>query len=375
MIPFNKPFVTGHEEKYIQESLSNHQISGDGDFTKKTQKLLEDQLSAKKALLTTSCTHALEICAILLDLKEGEEVIVPSYTFTSSALAFVMHGAKITFADIRPDTLNIDENKIENLITEKTRAIVVVHYAGVGCEMDRIMDIANRHNLVVIEDNAHGLFGKYKNKYLGTIGHLATQSFHETKNFTCGEGGALLINDEKYIERAEIIREKGTDRSKFFRGQVDKYTWVDKGSSYVMSDILAAMLLAQLEQAEKIQQRRKTIWYRYYEKLNDWANKNEIGLPFIPDYCEQAYHMFYMLLPSLEKRTRFIKHLKNENIMAVFHYIPLHSSPMGIKCSANKSNCPVTADISERLVRLPFHTGITKDELLLVIEKILAFRL
>ena len=374
MIAFNIPYITEHETKNALKSLGSIHISGDGPYARNCQSIIEEQLDSGQVLLTTSCTHALEMAAILLNLRPGDEVIVPSYTFASTALAFVMHGAKICFADIRPDTMNIDESKLEALITPKTRAIVVVHYAGVGCEMDPIMQIANRHNLVVIEDNAHGLYGKYKGKYLGSIGHMATQSFHETKNFTCGEGGALIINDEKFVARAEIIREKGTNRSKFFQGLVDKYTWVDKGSSYVLSDILAAVLYAQLQRANEIQQRRKNLWNTYNESLSSWGISNNVTLPTVPDYCKQAYHMFYMLLPSLENRIKFIEYLKNENIMAVFHYIPLHSSPMGIKCSANKCNCSVTTDISERLVRLPFYTGMTTEESLFVIGKVLAFQ-
>ncbi len=348
-------------------------ISGDGPFGKKAQTQLEEQLGVEKALLTTSCTHALEMAAILLNLQPGDEVIVPSYTFVSTVLAFVMHGAKPVFADIRPDTLNIDETKLEPLITHRTRAIVIVHYAGVGCEMDTIINIAKQHNLMVIEDNAHGLYGKYKGKYLGTFGTLATQSFHETKNITCGEGGALLINEPSYIERAEIIREKGTNRSRFFLGEVDKYTWVDKGSSYVLSDILAAFLHAQLNEADKIQIKRKTIWNYYYEHLKDWAIANDVRLPIIPEHCEQPYHMFYLLMPSLKTRTKFIKHMKENEILAVFHYLPLHKSDMGRKLGGEKYNCPVTEDVSDRLVRLPFFNDMTEKELNTVTKVIYKF--
>jgi len=370
MIPFNRPYCVGIEAELIATAFANRSISGDGPFGKKAQTQLEKQLGVKKVLLTTSCTHALEMAAILLDLQPGDEVIVPSYTFVSTALAFVMHGAKPVFADIRSDTLNIDETKLEPLITHRTRAIVVLHYAGVGCEMDTIIDIAKRHRLIVIEDNAHGLYGKYKGKYLGSFGTFATQSFHETKNITCGEGGALLINEPSYIERAEIIREKGTNRSRFFRGEIDKYTWVDKGSSYVLSDILAAFLHAQLNEADKIQIKRKTIWNYYYEHLKDWAIANDVRLPIIPEHCEQAYHMFYLLMPSLETRTHFIKYLKENEIVAVFHYLPLHKSDMGYKLGGEQSYCPVTENVSDRLVRLPFFNEMSEEELTTIVTKI-----
>jgi len=370
MIPFNRPYCVGTETELIATAFTNKSISGDGPFGKKAQVQLEQQLGVKKVLLTTSCTHALEMAAILLNLQAGDEIIVPSYTFVSTALAFVMHGAKIVFADIRPDTLNIDESKLESLITARTRAIVIVHYAGVSCEMDSIMETIKRHNLILIEDNAHGLYGKYKGKHLGTFGTFATQSFHETKNITCGEGGALLINDSSYNERAEIIREKGTNRSRFFRGEVDKYTWVDKGSSYVLSDILAAFLYAQLNEADKIQTKRKTIWQFYHKHLKDWANANNVRLPVIPKHCEQAYHMFYLLMPSLQARTNFINHLKENKIGAVFHYLPLHKSDMGHKLGAEQYHCPVTENISDRLVRLPFFNDMTEEELGIVVTTI-----
>jgi dTDP-4-amino-4,6-dideoxygalactose transaminase len=370
MIPFNRPCWVGNEAELIAEAFAGKSIAGDGPFGKKTQTLLEKQLGVKKVLLTTSCSHALEMAAILLNLQPGDEVIVPSYGFVTTALAFFMHGAKPVFADIRPDTLNIDETKLAPLINNRTRAIVLIHYAGVGCEMDTIMEMAERHNLVIIEDNAHGLYGKYKGKYLGTFGALATQSFHETKNITCGEGGALLINDPSYIERAEIIREKGTNRSRFFRGEVDKYTWIDKGSSYVMSDILAAFLYAQMTQKDEIQSKRKMIWKHYYQSLKDWATKNDVRLPTVPTYCESAYHAFYLLMPSLEIRTHFINYLKENGINAVFHYLPLHKSDMGRKLGGEQSHCPVTEDMSDRLVRLPFFNDISKEELTAVTEAI-----
>jgi dTDP-4-amino-4,6-dideoxygalactose transaminase len=368
-IPFNRCSSTGKELDYICTAIKNGHISGNGPFTKKVENQLKQQLTgSKKILLTTSCTHALEMAAILLDIQSGDEVIVPSYTFVSTALAFVMHGAKLIFADIRPDTLNIDETKIESLITTRTRAIIVVHYAGVGCEMDNIMNIANRHKLIVIEDNAHGLYGKYKGKYLGTIGTLATQSFHETKNISCGEGGALIINNSNYINRAEIIREKGTNRSQFLNGQVDKYTWVDKGSSYVISDMLAAFLYAQINKKEEIQQRRRTIWEYYSKHLKKWALKNNISLPVVPEHCEQAYHMFYLIMPSQTDRNKFINYLKSNNIMAVFHYQPLDQSEMGKKFSNRQFDCSITTEISTKLVRLPFFNDITKEELETIIQ-------
>jgi len=319
-------------------------------------------------LVTTSCTHALEMAALLLDLCEGDEVIVPAFTFVSTANAFVLRGAKPIFCDIRPDTLNLDETKLEALITPRTRAIVPVHYAGVGCEMDAIMEIANRHGIAVIEDNAHGLFGKYKGRWLGTFGQMATQSFHETKNITCGEGGALLVNDSIFEERAEIIREKGTNRASFFRGQVDKYSWVDIGSSYVMSDVLAAFLYGQLEQWQAVQAKRKAIWERYDEALGEWSEARGIRRPVIPEHCEQAYHMYYLLMPSLEARANFIARLKEKGVTAVFHYLPLHLSSLaesrglGAWSKERKAACPVAEDVSDRLVRLPFYTSLAQDD-------------
>jgi dTDP-4-amino-4,6-dideoxygalactose transaminase len=357
-IPFNKPALVGKELEYIQQAIKNWHISGDGTFTHKCNLFLEKELGVKKSLLTTSCTHALEMSAILLDIKPGDEVIVPSFTFVSTINAFVLRGAKPVFIDIHPDTLNMDENQLEGLITEKTKAIIPVHYAGVSCEMDIIMNIANKYDISVIEDNAHGLFGKYKDRYLGTFGTFATQSFHETKNFFCGEGGALLINDEHYIERAEIIREKGTNRSKFFRGDVDKYSWVDIGSSYLPSDMLAAFLYAQLEKRELIQVKRKKIWENYYKNLENWTHENGIRLPVVPEHCEQSYHMFYLIMPTPEKRTAFIQHLQKRWINAVFHYLPLHLSEMGKNYGGKIRDCPVTENLSNRLVRLPFYNSL-----------------
>ncbi len=358
----------------MAQAMQRNHLAGDGIFTKQSHAILEKELGVHKVLLTTSCTHALEMTALLLDLREGDEVIFPSFTFVSTLNAYVLRGVTPVFADIRPDTLNLDEAKLEVLITPHTKAIVVVHYAGVACEMDTIMDIANRHSLPVIEDNAHGLFGKYKGRWLGTIGCMATQSFHETKNFTCGEGGALLINDPKYAERAEIIREKGTNRARFFRGQVDKYSWVDVGSSYLPSDMLAAYLFAQLEVRDDIQAKRKAVWERYDEQLSAWAQTNGVRTPVVPDVCEQAYHMYYLLMPSLAARTAFIAHLKSHGINSVFHYLPLHLSDMGKKFGGQTGDCPVTEDLSDRLVRLPFFNALTDAEQGKVVSAILDFR-
>ena len=372
-IDFNCPVPVGRELEYIAQALESGHISGDGPFTKKCHTLLEQELGVPKVLLTTSCTHALDMMAILLNIREGDEVLIPDFTFVSTVNAFVLRGAKPVFLDIRPDTLNLDESRLEAAITPRTRVIVAVHYAGVGCEMDSIMEIANRHNIVVVEDNAHGLFGKYKGKYLGTFGTLAAQSFHETKNFSSGEGGALLVNNPELIERAEIVREKGTNRSRFFRGQVDKYTWVDIGSSYLPSDILAAYLYAQLEQREKIQTHRRDLWDTYAMSLKDWAAGHEVQLPAVPGYCEQAYHMFYMLMPDLDLRQKLIAHLRQRGIYSVFHYLPLHLSDMGRSFGGGEAACPVTERVSDQLIRLPFHNVLTGAEQEQVIEAILEF--
>ena len=372
-IPFNKPSFAGNEQAYIAQAIANGHISGDGPFTRQCHRYFEAALGVPKALLTTSCTHALEMAALILDIQPGDEVIIPAFTFVSTVNAFVLRGAKPVFADIRPDTLNLDETRLEALITPRTRAIVPVHYAGVGCEMDAIMGLAERHGIAVVEDNAHGLFAKYKGRWLGTFGALATQSFHETKNFQCGEGGALLINDSQVIERAEIIREKGTNRSRFFRGQVDKYTWVDIGSSYLPSDVLAAFLYAQLEAREAIQGARERIWTTYCHALSDWAVEFGVTLPTVPPHCEQSYHMFYLLLPSLALRTALIEHLKARGILAVFHYLPLHLSEMGQRFGGQPGECPVTEDVSDRLLRLPFYNSLSEGEQAQVIEALLAF--
>lgn len=370
-IPFNRPAPVGREADYLAEALASDHYSGDGPFTTHCQELLERELGVPKALLTTSCTHALEMCALLLDLDPGDEVIVPSFAFVTTVNAFVLHGARPVFVDVRPDTLNLDESQLEAAVTPRTRAIVVLHYAGIGCEMDPILEIARRHGLSVVEDNAHGLFGSYRGRALGTFGDLAALSFHETKNFTCGEGGALLINDPALIPRAEILREKGTDRSRFFRGEVDKYTWVDVGSSYLPSDLLAAVLLAQLEERERIQSRRREIWETYREELGAWAEGRGVGLPEVPAHCDPAYHMFYLLLPSIEERTALIDHLKAKGILSVFHYLPLHLSRMGRRYGARPGDCPVTEGVADRLLRLPFYNSMTAAEQAEVIRSVL----
>lgn len=335
--------------------------------------MLERILGAHKVLLTTSCTDALEMSALLSGVGPADEVIAPAFTFVSTINAFVLRGARPIFADIRPDTLNLDEERIESLITKRTRVVLPVHYAGIGCEMGRILEIASRHDLMVIEDNAHGLFGSYRGRPLGTFGAMSALSFHETKNVTCGEGGALVINDPAYVERAEIVRSKGTDRGRFSRGEVDKYTWVDIGSSYLPSDLLAAFLYAQLEARDTIQRRRAAIWERYREALGPWASRLGARLPVVPAHCEQAFHMFYVLLPTPGQRDALITHLKHREILAVFHYQPLHLSAMGRRYGGTAGSCPVTEDISERLVRLPFYTGMTDMELDTVIEAVLDF--
>ena len=374
-IPFNRPCIAGNEYRYIAQAIANGHASGDGPFTRKCHEILEQELGVPKVLLTTSCTHALEMAALLLDCRKGDEIIVPSFTFVSTANAFALRGARIVFADIRPDTLNLDESQLESLITPRTKAIVPVHYAGVPCEMDTICAIAQRHGVRVIEDNAHGLFARYKGKPTGTFGCLGTQSFHETKNITCGEGGALVVNDLGLVERALIIREKGTNRNQFLRGQVDKYTWVDVGSSYLPSDLLAAFLLAQLEARDEIQKKRRRVWDFYREHLQNWAEENSAKLPFIPTDCEQAYHMFYVVLPSPEYRDALISHLKAQGILSVFHYVPLHLSNMGRKFEAQTRDCPVTQDLSARLLRLPFYNNLTEDEQTRIVSAVTSFEM
>ena len=353
-IPFNRPFIVGKELYNIAQAVMQGQLAGDGRFTKECQQWFEDQYGTKKALLTHSCTAALEMAALLLDIKPGDEVIMPSFTFVSTANAFVLRGGIPVWCDIESNTLNIDVERIEGLITSRTKAVVPVHYAGVGCDMDRIMALAERHDLYVVEDAAQAVNSKYQGQNLGAIGHLGAYSFHETKNFIAGEGGALLINDDRFLERAEIVREKGTDRSKFFRGEVDKYTWVDVGSSFLPSELVAAFLLAQLDEVDLITRKRKLIWNAYYEELLSLQENGCIRLPAVPDTCEHNGHIFYLIAQCEDDRNRLIAYLKQEHsIHSVFHYIPLHSSPMGKTCGALRSDLPVTVDMSSRIVRLP----------------------
>lgn len=373
MICFNVPPFTGKEMDYIKIAVENQKICGDGEFTKKCNAWLEEKTKSKKALLTTSCTHATELAALLADIQEGDEVIMPSYTFVSTADAFVLRGAKAVFVDIRPDTMNIDENLIEAAVTDKTKAIVPVHYAGVACEMDKIMEIAERHKLFVIEDAAQGIMSTYKGKALGAIGDFGCYSFHETKNYSMGEGGALLIQDEKYIEDAEIIREKGTNRSKFFRGQIDKYTWVNFGSSYLPSDMNAAYLWAQLEMAEKINAARLAVWKQYYEELMPLQDKGILKLPVIPEGCVHNAHMFYIKAKDLAERTGLLSFLKEQGILSVFHYIPLHTSPAGIKFGRFHGEDRYTTKESERLARLPMYYGLTETQVSYICSKIKEF--
>lgn len=374
VIPFNRPTLLGSELANIADAIRRGHAAGDGHYTKLCHELLENELDVPKVLLTTSCTHALEISALLLGLGPGDEVIIPSFTFVSTANAYVLRGATPVFLDVRPDTLNLDERLLENAITPRAKAVVLVHYAGVACAMDEIVEIAERRGLAIIEDNAHGLFGKYKGQWLGTFGALAAQSFHETKNVSCGEGGALLINDPALVEAAEIIREKGTNRSRFFRGEVDKYSWVGLGSSYLPSDLLAAFLYAQLCDWERIQTVRRDVWTRYFEELHSWAAANDVGLPSVPRECEQSYHMFYVLLPTADQREAFIDHLRSRGIMSVFHYVPLHLSEMGQQYGGRPGDCPVTEDVSDRLVRLPFFNDLTSSDQERVIGTILEFQ-
>lgn len=374
-IPFNRLDIHGKELDYIRQAIQSGHVSGDGIFSKRCSDILEKEIGVKKVLLTTSCTHALEMAAILLDISPGDEVIVPSFTFVSTVNAFVLRGAKPIFIDIRADTLNMDEKQLEGLITEKTKAIIPVHYAGVGCEMDVILGTAEKYGIPIVEDNAHGLFGKYNGQYLGTFGALSTLSFHETKNLSCGEGGALLINDTRYVLRAEIIREKGTNRNEFFRGQVDKYTWVDIGSSYLLSDILSAFMYGQLEKREEIQSKRKRIWNCYYEDLYAWAEEKNVGLPIVPENCDQAYHMFYLLMPSLKQRQTLISYLESQNILSVFHYVPLHLSDMGRRYGFEKGDFPNTEMQSDLILRLPFYTNLSEEDQGTVVSAVKRFNI
>ncbi len=373
MISFNIPPYTGKELDYIKKAIEANKICGDGQFTSKCNTWIEDNTGTNKALLTTSCTHALEMAAILADIKPGDEVIMPSYTFVSTADAFVLRGAKIIFVDIRPDTMNIDEKLIESAITERTKAIVPVHYAGVACEMDTICELAKKYNLYVIEDAAQGIMSTYKGKALGTIGDFGCYSFHETKNYSMGEGGAILINDDKFVEKAEITREKGTDRSKFFRGQIDKYTWVDYGSSYLPSDMNAAYLFAQLEMAEIINSQRIDNWNMYYNGLKSLETAGIIELPYIPEECVHNAHMFYIKVTNVEERSKLISYLKDNSILSVFHYVPLHSSPAGKKFGEFYGDDNYTTRESERLLRLPMYYGLKEDETNYIINKVVEF--
>ncbi|WP_179030814.1 dTDP-4-amino-4,6-dideoxygalactose transaminase [Paenibacillus kribbensis] len=373
MLNFNVPAIVGNEEDYIKESFSSGHLSGDGKFTRLCANWFERTFDVKKTLITTSCTHALEMAAILLDIQQGDEIIMPSYTFVSTANAFVLRGAKIVFVDIRPDTMNINENLIEDAITDKTKAIVPVHYAGVACDMDKILDLANRYNLAVVEDAAQGILSEYKGRKLGTLGHLGCLSFHETKNVHCGEGGALLINDETFMERAEIIREKGTNRSKFFRGQVDKYTWVDVGSSYLPSELNTAFLMAQLEASELITSNRLVSWNLYFNLLQPLSELNLIDLPVIPLDRTHNAHMFYIKVRDLEIRTELLNFLRKHEIMAVFHYVPLHSSEAGIKRSLFSGKDVYTTRESERLIRLPLYFNMKESDINKVVDCIYKF--
>ena len=372
-INFNVPPFTGKEFEYMKEAVENQKICGDGPFTKKCSEWIEAQTGTAKCLLTTSCTHATELAALLANVKEGDEVIMPSYTFVSTADAFVLRGAKAVFVDIRPDTMNIDEKLIEDAVTEHTKAIVPVHYAGVGCEMDAIMDVATRHNLMVVEDAAQGIMASYKGKPLGTIGDFGCFSFHETKNFSMGEGGALLIRDRQYIEKAEIFREKGTDRSKYFRGQVDKYRWQDYGSSYLPSDMNAAYLYAQLELADEITQARMDRWKEYWELLAPLAQDGKIELPYIPEHCKHNAHMFYIKTKDMEERSRLIDFLKKKDILAVFHYVPLHSAPAGMKYGRFHGEDKYTTKESERLLRLPLFYKLSANDAEYIAEQVKEF--
>lgn len=371
-IPYNKPFIVGNELAYIADTVSSGQLSGDGEYTKKCHAWLEDKLRIEKILLTHSCTAALEMAALLCELEPGDEVIMPSYTFVSTANAFVLRGAKPVFVDIRPDTLNIDEKLIEQVIGQKTRAIVPVHYAGVACEMDSIMDIARRHKLIVVEDAAQGVDAYYKGRALGSIGDLGCFSFHETKNYISGEGGALAVNNPVFIKQAEIIREKGTNRAEFFRGEVDKYTWQSIGSSYLPSELIAAFLYAQLEHAEKITRKRLEVWKRYNEELQVLAQSGNLILPYIPAECQHNGHLFYCILESLEVRERFLKFLKEKGILAIFHYIPLHLSPMAEKLGL-EADLPVSDDMADRIVRLPIYFMLSEEQQMYIIAKIKEF--
>jgi len=373
MIPFNRPSLVGNELAYVRDAIERGHISGDGVYTRRCESALSEILGGARVLLTTSCTHALEMAALLLDVGPGDEVIVPSFTFVSTANAFALRGARPVFVDVREDTLNLDERLLRAAITPCTRAIVPVHYGGVACEMDSILAIAREAGAVVVEDNAQGLFGHYRGRPLGTFGAMSALSFHETKNISCGEGGALVLNDPSLAPRAEILREKGTDRSRFFRGEVDKYTWLDLGSSYVPADMLAAFLLGQLEEREKVQSARGRIWQRYRDGLGEWARTRGVELPRVPAHCESSHHLFHLLLPSLEERQALIAHLRGRGVHAIFHYLPLHLSTMGSTFGGRPGDCPVAEAVSERVVRLPFFASLSEAEQMRVIDAVRAF--
>jgi dTDP-4-amino-4,6-dideoxygalactose transaminase len=372
-IPFNRPCLVGDELDYVRQAITNGHASGDGPFTKRVQQLMEHKFDAHRVLLTTSCTSALELSALLSDFKPGDEVILPSYTFVSTANAIALRGARPVFVDIRPDTLNLDEKLIESAITPRTRAIWPVHYAGIACEMDEIMTIARKYRLLVVEDAAQAVFAKYKDQWLGTIGDLGCYSFHETKNFSCGEGGALVINNEDFERRAEILREKGTNRSQFLRGQVDKYTWVDVGSSFLPSDLLAAFLLGQLEKMSEITEKREQIFSQYNRMLSPLVDRGLVRLPTVPQHCTSNFHMFYVLTNDINERTALIEQLKQAGVLAVFHYVPLHSSPVGEAFGGRKGTLPVTEEMSARLLRLPMYYDLTRDEVARVARTICDF--
>jgi dTDP-4-amino-4,6-dideoxygalactose transaminase len=374
VIPFNRANLEGRELEYLQQAIDGGHISGGGPFTRAVEEHLEQLHQGARTLLTTSCTHALEMASLLAGLGPGDEVIVPSYTFVSSASAFLIHQAVPVFVDVDPDTLNLDLDAVTRAIGPRTKAVCAVHYGGVGARPDELARLCEDHDLTLIEDNAHGLFGRFRGEPLGTFGSISTLSFHETKNITCGEGGALLINDPAFVERAEILREKGTDRSRFFRGLVDKYSWVDIGSSYVLSDVLAAFLLAQLEVSQQIQTRREQIWNDYDQHLRDWARENGVQTPFVPAHCDQPYHMYYLLLPSEQARDAFLAELRRQGVYSVFHYLPLHLSSMGRRLGGQPGDCPVTEDISGRLARLPFHTTLAEDAQRYVVDVVRRFR-